>query len=268
MEWIVLIVVLGAVQLSLAQNFTDQCKGVQYDIVRHPDSNKKYIVCAYGNGQEINCPTETPNGQNSTTPVVPDTCFDSSLKSCTKDACNIPKEPSAIVKGYCATKDPLEKIASVDCGHFYVCLGENDPFYVECPKGQHYSQFDQKCTSPALAKCMTPDKLCANTDKNATFAAENCNEYYVCNTNQLSKRNCAYGYVYSEEAESCVADVAMSCGAHTKPDCSDSKNANTYFAHKDCTKFYMCIQTEVYEGKCATGYSFNSKTSSCQAGVC
>ncbi|XP_064545345.1 uncharacterized protein LOC135433261 [Drosophila montana] len=228
-----------------------QCKGIQYDLLPYPDKNDQFIVCAY----------EVPEVRS----CLQSTCFDPILKSCSERACT-PTTPSdkEIAVTFCNELKAGEKIPSVDCSHFWICLIEMEPVYVACPLGKHYSRSEQECVSPALAKCATPAKLCESNY--STYAAESCNEYYGCTNKNLMKRSCPYGEAYSAESAACIKD--WSCVADLKPDCQNPANANAYFSHSDCTKFYVCIQSQVFEGKCADGYGFDRQSSNCRLGIC
>ncbi|XP_032598814.2 uncharacterized protein LOC6557245 [Drosophila grimshawi] len=245
-----LMVVLG----TSAQSLQDQCRGIEYDLIPHPADKKKFIVCVFEVPEERTCAN--------------DHCFDPKLKSCSEIACN-PIVPSdkAVAVAYCHDLGPAERIPSVDCSHFWICLGDLDPVYVACPDGKHYSRSEQACISPPLAKCTTHEKLCAFPET-AFYPAENCNEYYACDKKNLVKHTCLYGQAYSAESTSCVPDFDHSCAAPTKPDCQNPANADAYFSHSDCSKFYVCIQTQVYEGKCANGFGFDRQSSNCMPGIC
>lgn len=194
-------------------------------------------------------------------------CFDPINKACSVAACTAPKpKDEDIAKEICKQLGTSERIPSVDCGHFWICLEHMEPVYVSCPQGKHFSRSEQDCISPALAKCSTPEKLCESS--HSSYAAENCNEFYGCANKKLVKRSCGYGEAYNALTASCEKDIKNSCGVYSKPDCTNPANANAYFAHSDCSRFYICVLNQVYEGKCADGYGFDSLSSNCKYGLC
>ncbi|XP_023170627.2 peritrophin-1-like [Drosophila hydei] len=252
--FIVVLLLAGAIR---AQNLRDQCRGIQYDLLPHPDTNEKFIVCAYEVAEVRTCDKEEQEQK----------CFDPIQKACSVASCTATKPADEdIAKEICKSMGQSERIPSVDCNHFWICLAHMEPVYVTCPQGKHFSRSEQECISPALAKCQAPEKLC--TSNLSSYAAENCNEFYGCTDNKLVKRSCAYGEAYSAVAGSCVKDINNSCRIYTKPDCENPANANAYFAHSDCSRFYICVLNQVYEGKCADGYGFDSVSSNCKYGIC
>ncbi|XP_037930724.1 peritrophin-44-like [Teleopsis dalmanni] len=231
------------------------CNEKDVGAVAYPGSQSKFIVCLNDKVHVDEC-------------SVPGTCFDERKQICS--LCGQSSENIHLtnyVKAKCEQHELwfTAVAAPTDCTHYYFCMDINTiPVYTACPENTHFSDKQKKCVSPAIAGCVSTEKICLNVADDIQFATTNCFDYYECSNQKAVLKSCAYNEHFDETAGRCIPIKKSKCVEKgvRKPTCNET-NEGMYFAHPKCNQYYMCFANNVYEVTCETNSYFNKEENKC-----
>jgi hypothetical protein len=104
------------------------------------------------------------------------------------------------------------------CDHYYMCW-QNSRRLESCPEGEHFSYFQNGCTSEFLADCRTEHNYCRRMKDDGYEAKRSpfsCIDYHVCNecNNRYSliELHCVNGtHQFDNNNQQCDDEIRVNC---------------------------------------------------------
>lgn len=185
----------------------------------------------------------------------------------------------------------------LDCTKYYVC---NWQYIVErdCPAGLHWNVQANYCDYPSLAGCVGGDPVATPTTSAPTTAkptspstpsgecpevydpnhqvyfphGADCTKYLICTYEGTKlEQNCPPGLHWSEVNNYCDHPDRAQCQIATAqgspvhcPLGEDQQETPVFLPHEsDCTKYYVCVQSDPILMGCPAGLFWNAVETTC-----
>ncbi|KFB41679.1 AGAP010466-PA-like protein [Anopheles sinensis] len=253
-----------------------------------PNSCTDYIMCLNSVPYEMSCP--------------PGKSFDSAARLCMDTAqakCLLDTKSLCA-----ATTNGINTVAYPNnCSKYLLCI-YGEAYEIECASHELYDSFKHRCVPSAEAQCSNgvptlPDlkpfaNPCAdNVGVNNVPDPSNCRQYFMCINTQAIESNCPGNQIFDIYSRSCGPVMHSTCirdidapgpsrpppsppqPAPSPPKPAPSpvnpnnpcrtNNGVSYKPHPtDCSRYFMCMDTQPFEQRCPAGQAFDINTENCR----
>ncbi|XP_058064956.1 uncharacterized protein LOC131214637, partial [Anopheles bellator] len=245
--------------------------------VPYPNSCTKYLLCIHNEAFEMECPSHERYD------TLTNRCVNANDALCSLSTPLLLADAKPFANP-CAGNAGVNYVPDpTNCQRYYMCI-QTDGFENTCPNNQIFDIVSKGCGPVGQSTCVVDQSSDAVDNSgnpcsgNSGIAykphPEDCSRYYMCMDAQAIERVCGSGEVFDINRSMCGTRQTSTCildAWNPSPPAVESNPCGNnvgigYLPHQgDCTRYYMCMDTQAIERTCSAGQVFDIYNLICSA---